>query len=404
MPRGIDYGMMRRVLVESQQPESRRDFVNGMIGAIDAGELKVEDFDFRLLLESSVPGGREIVDSWNPRHGGGSGINLNSLMEAEATDTAAFANINGQLAYSTILAKYNSEKFVFKDLIPTVQTPFSGEKIPGIGGLGDKAEVVEEKGFFPLVGPNEDWVRTPETKKRGLRTAFTKEAFFFNRVGARLMEEGGAVGEWLGLNREKRAIDCIIDENTTSHRYNRKDRGAVATYGNNSGNHDWDNLEATNGLVDWTDINNALLLLSAIRDPNTGEPLDMGMGQYDLVCTKGLEATALMILRATEVVTHVGGYATSGNLTEMRGPNPVAGKFRVLCTNLVADRLATDTSWFIGNIGEAFVYMENWPLQVKQSPANSQREFDQDIVLEYRADERGAYSTKEPRKMVTCTA
>lgn len=402
MPRGINYGMMKRMLIESAQPESRLEFVSGMVNAIDAGELTIHDFDFRMLMENSIEGGREILDSWNPKHE--KPINLNRLMESEATDTSAFANISGQLAYSTILPAYNAEQFVFKNLIPSIPTQFNGEKIPGIGELGDKAEVVPELGLFPLVGPTEDWVRTPETKKRGLRTAFTREAIFFNTVGARLVEAGRKVGESLGLNREKRAIDCIIDENTTSHRYNRKDRGAVATYGNNSGNHDWDNLEASNGLVDWTDINNALLLLSAIRDPNTGEPLDMGVGQYDLVCAKGLEATADMILRATEISTHIGGYATSGNLTEMRGPNPVAGKFRVLCTNLVGDRLATDTSWFFGNISEAFAYMENWPLKILQAPANSQREFDQDIVLEFRADERGAYTTREPRKMVTCTA
>lgn len=396
MPRGINYGEMRRILVESRQQESREKWLDGITDAIDAGHLKVDDFDLHQLFESTVRDGREIIDSWNP-NSKGEPINFNRLVESGATDSSAFSTITKQIVYSMILPEYQSEEFVFTKIIPEVQSSFNGEMIPGIGGIGDKAEIVPELGTFPLVGPNEDWIRTPETKKRGLRTALTREAIFFNRVDARLRAATSAVGKSLGLNREKRATDCIIDENTTAHRYNRKDRGSIATYGNNSGSHDFDNYEASNALVDYTDVNNVMLLLSAMRDPNTGEPVMLGGGVPTLICTKALELTAKSILNATQIFLHNGGYATSGNLVEMQIPNPVRSGFNVVTSNLLGDRLATDTDWFFGYPATAFRYMRNWAMQVLQAPASSINEFNQDIVMEWRADERGAYATVEPR-------
>jgi hypothetical protein len=43
--------------------------------------------------------------------------------------------------------------------------------------------------------------------------------------------------------------------------------------------------------------------------------------------------------------------------------------------------------------------MENWPLSVVQAPANSEVEFTQDVVLRWKASERGAAATLEPRYM-----
>jgi hypothetical protein len=47
--------------------------------------------------------------------------------------------------------------------------------------------------------------------------------------------------------------------------------------------------------------------------------------------------------------------------------------------------------------------MENWPLAVVQAPANSEVEFTHDIVLRWKASERGAAATLEPRYMARST-
>ncbi len=50
----------------------------------------------------------------------------------------------------------------------------------------------------------------------------------------------------------------------------------------------------------------------------------------------------------------------------------------------------------------AFSYMENWPITVVQAPANSEAQFNQDIVARFKASERGIPAIMEPRRMMRC--
>lgn len=394
---------LRRLYEAARNDRTPQRFFDDLKENLSNGQIKPDEFSIRDLFEefvcdeSGAKCGREIVDSWKPGYAA-----KVSLTENTAIDTAAFSNISGQIVYTTLLEKYSAAAAVFAPLIPTVATQFNGEKIAGIAEIGDKAEVVNEKESYPMVGTNEDWIQTPETKKRGLIVPVTREAVFFDRTG-QLLQRAGDVGTWMGVNREKRAIDCIIDENTTTHRYNRKNYGTTATYGDNSGTHNWDNLEASNGLVDWTDVDNLLQLLDNMRDPNTGEPIVFS-GQLALIHTRQLRATVQRVLNATQIQTVTPGYATSGNPSVAISNNPVASVATPVSSTLLADRLATDTSWFLGYPSQAFRYMENWPLQTVQAPVNSEMEFTNDIVMRWKASERGAYATVEPRCMTKATA
>jgi len=60
--------------------------------------------------------------------------------------------------------------------------------------------------------------------------------------------------------------------------------------------------------------------------------------------------------------------------------------------------------WFIGDFRKAFAYMENWPITVTQSPPGSEAEFNQDIVVRFKASERGAAAVINPRYVVMSTA
>jgi hypothetical protein len=362
--------------------------------AFEQKELRPRDFDFGRLFEACF--------GWhNFRSCRHENAMAHDIMEAQgATSTAAFQSISGQIVYNTIMEKYMSEEFTFTQLIPTVQTQLSGEKIAGISQLGDEATVVPEGDPFPLVGVREDYIETPETKKRGFIAPVTREAVFFDRTGV-LLDRLGEGSYFLGLNKEKRAIDCIIDENTTDHRY--RWRGVtIASYGDNTGTHTWDNLVASNAFVDWTDIDNAEQTANALVDPNTGEPI---MFDYvDIVATKQLERAVARNLSATEIRVTTPGFATSANPTQTQAANPYLNRFTYRGSRLLAARLATDTDWFIGNIGKYARYMQNWPISTRQAPTNSHDEFHRDIVMQWRCDERGAFVVVEPRAVVKNTA
>lgn len=336
--------------------------------------------------------GRELRESWNPKHGGG----VQLLEAGNAVDTSVFSNITGQIVYSTIMQVMASEVFAFSQLVTTVPTQLSGEKIPGVGQLGDKAEVVGEAQQYPTVGVGEDYIETPATTKRGLIVPVTKEAIFFDRTGL-VLGRCRDVGEALAVGKEKRIIDAYVDENSTAHRYKWKG----TSYATFQASTPWINIKSSNTLVDWTDIDAAEQILNAITDPNTGEPV-MSEPTH-LICCKELEQTARRIVNASEITVVTAGYATSGNPTETKAGNPYRNKYQVLSSRLLAARMATDTSWFLTNPAKQVAYMENWPMTIAQAPVNSEAEFTQDIVLRFKASERGAAAVMEPRVAVKST-
>ncbi len=343
---------------------------------------------------------------------GRSGESALALMEAAgATSSNAFQQISGQFLFSTTMQNYESEQFVFTKMIPTRNSPFlTGEKIPGISNLGDEATVVNELEEFPLAGVSENYIETPDPRKRGLRIAVSREAIFGDRTGL-LVTNVSKLSESLGINQEKRAIDCVIDEgagasaDVNSHRY--KWRGdLMATYGNNTGTHSFDNLETGNALLNHTSIDLMEQLFAGMTDPDTGEPISVFADT--LIVAPGLTGTAWRVLNAMMVSLQAGGFATSGNLYRTDFSNPVgktefSAPYKLMTSRLLGTRMTIPTSWYLGSPSKAFVWMENWPMRMLSAPAMSEDEFKRDIVLQHRIDRRGAYATIEPRLMAKAT-
>lgn len=370
-----------RSLFESKQVRPRD---------IDLGKAFAEAFGWRAFLDCRA--GKTLAND----------VFRQAVTEAEgAVSTAAFQSISGQFVYQNVLDAYESEEFVFTKLIPEAQaSTLDGEKIPGITEIGDELAVRNEGDPYALAGVGEDWIFTPQIKDRGVIVPVTWEAIFNDKTGL-LAGRCADVGKWAGVNVEKRAADCVVDENTTAHRYNW--RGTViATYGDNSGSHTWDNLAASNALVDWTDIDTAEQLFNGLTDPYTGEPIMIE--PRHLIVTKQLEAVARYNLSATSIATHVGGYATSGNLNEVTYDNPWRAKYELVTSKLLASRMATDTSWFLADVSKLAKRMVAEPLTVVQAPTNNADEFNRRIVSQHRVNERSAFVVVQPRAAVKSTA
>jgi hypothetical protein len=76
---------------------------------------------------------------------------------------------------------------------------------------------------------------------------------------------------------------------------------------------------------------------------------------------------------------------------------------RCLIASGLNETVAADV-WLLGNFKKAFAYMENWPITVTQSPLGSEADFTQDIVVRFKASERGTPAVINPRYVVKCTA
>ncbi len=325
------------------------------------------------------------------------------LREAGPVMTTSFQNISQQFLAATFMEAYSIPERVFMGLIPTRKTNRKYERIAGVTHAGDEADIVEEGKSYPLVGVGEDWVDTPEVRKRGMMAQITKETITFDETGL-VVDRVRMLGDWLGLNQEKRAIDCIIDGNTTAHRYNWQ--GTVyASYVDSP----WDNLVASNALADETDIDNAYLALAAIEDPVTSEPQEVTVRH--LVAPMGLYNKALYAL-APQIRATLPGFATSADPKQAMINNPVLAKIggppQVISTQLLNKRLTAasiaTTTWFMGDITAYAEWQEVWPTTFATFGAMGQLEFQQDIVQQFKASQMGSYRVKNPRKMTKNTA
>lgn len=377
-----------------------RPCVKRLRESLKVGHLKPRDFTLRDLAEGLVtdrqgnPMGPDYIRALDPMRAG-DGDTREIL---EAVDSSAFANITGQLAWSTILEAYENTMFVGDQMMTTIPTRLNGEKIPGVTNLGDDGQIVEEGKPYPRAGVSQDWVETPQTTKRGLIVEVTKEAIFFDTTGI-FLGRCAQVGEALGLGKEKRILDMVLGVTN-----NYKWRGtAYDTYQTSS---PWDNVTASCGLTDWTDIDEVLTTFADLTDPATGEPILMMPNTIWLHTSK--RATLNYILNSTQVKIDPNANAGTSQYQQYVPNNVLVGQYQVIASPMMDARYTagsvTTTDWFMGDPKRAFSYMENWPITVVQMPPNSYEEWNRDVVAGWKASERGTVAVTEPRRVGKATA
>jgi hypothetical protein len=365
--------------------------VQHLAEALRERRVRPEDFSLRDLAEALVPDGREWVRTLDPRSASGVSI----LEAGDGVDVTAFLNITGQVIYSKIMDAYTQEAFVVSKLVDTIPTRLDGEKIPGISRVKDQIDEVPPGMPFPSLGFGEDYIETPSTTKRGFIVPVTKEAIFFDRTNL-VLSRAAEVGEILGLNKEKRLIDLAIGA-TNNYRW----RGtAYNTYQTAA---PWVNSISDNELIDWTDVDAAEQLFADILDPNTGEPVLVTPST--VLVMPAYRHAAQRIFNAAEI-----RYQPSDAPSMTVATNPLSNyqvvESRLAYRRIVAAGAAPDDAkkwWFIGDFSRAFAYMENWPITVTQSPQNSEADFNSDIVVRFKASERGAAAVINPRYVVKAT-
>ncbi|TWT96771.1 hypothetical protein Pla108_25450 [Botrimarina colliarenosi] len=359
--------------------------------ALEEKSLRPEDFSIRDLAEALIPDGREWVRTLDPRSGGVSPV----LEASEGIDASAFQNIAAQVVHAKVLEAYTQEAFVASRLVETVPTRLDGEKIPGVSRIADQIDEVGAGMPFPSLGLDEDYIETPATSKHGFIVPVTKEAIFFDRTNL-ILSRAAEVGEVLGLNKEKRLLDLIVGVTN-----NYKHKGV--SYDTYQASGPWANVAAGNELVDWTNVDVAEQLFADILDPGTGEPVLLGA--TTALVMPAYRHAAHRTFNASEV-----SYAPSGSASATIAANPL-GNYRVEESRLAYRRvLASGVApadakkwWFLGDFRKAFAYMENWPITVTQAPLGSEADFTNDIVMRFKASERGAAAVINPRYVVKCT-
>ncbi|MDO4570324.1 MAG: hypothetical protein Q4D38_08075 [Planctomycetia bacterium] len=360
--------------------------------ALDEHMLAPEDFSLRDLAETLVPDGTEWVRTLNP--------SATPLIESGAVDSTAFLNITGKIIQSKIKESYEHPAFVASKLVPVVSTRLSRERIPGVGQISADTMHVHEGMPYPNAGFGEEYVDTPETMKHGLIVPVTKEAIFFDQTGL-VLRRATEVGEILGADREKRILDVILGiQNTYSLNgtpYN--------TYYASSDNGPWVNKIDSNELQNWGSVDAAEQIFANMLDSNTGDPILINAESVLIMPAKRFTAARIFFDAQLEWENE----STSSGNHRLTFPNPLS-KYRVFDSAYAYRRLITSgvaaadaaKYWFIGDFKRAFAYLENWGLSIAVSNAHSEAAFAQDILVRYKASERGTPAVLDPRYVVCC--
>lgn len=335
--------------------------------------------------------GRDALERMNPRYRPNQGFMLEA---GDVVNTGAFSNIIGQITYTTVLAQLENADHVGMGLVTTDPGTTQYEEIvPGVGGIGDRAEDVGEGENYPTVGLSEEFIEIPRKVKDGFVLPVTEEAIWEDKTGGLLMQRANAAAESMGITMEKAALSTALGVTNTYKRNNVTRNTYLDTGG-------FDNL-IVDVLDDYTDINAALLLFDAIDDPNTGEPINVA-GQMQLVVPPALYMTALAILNATELKIGADSGAVqqmTNNLLQVQ----TRRRFTVVSNQYVKEATNSDIIWFLGKFPDAFGYREIWPLQVYRQDRTSEAGFARDVVTQIKVRRKGVFYVREPRKVVKST-
>lgn len=418
--------------------------------------MTFDDWSLRDLFENLVrnksdgqPVGRSFVEDYMSDERG-----LQRLQESGsigAVDYSLFYGITGQLMITAILQGFTREEFAISNLCPTYPTRFmDGERIPGMGLPADPDKggieditLVKENQPYKMVGFGEEYIELPATDTRGLIIGLTRLAIYGDRTGL-ITQRANEVGYLLGLRKEKRAIGALIGGTvnpcyfkekrlgnkaiTTVDAYqysantgatdangvtcNRQFAYAAGTLGAAAGtNQAFYNDIPNNPLRDYTAFRTADQAFSKVVDPNTGEPVVVGRPFVILPYTRKWDiiqiVQAMNIFKLTQAGGSTGAFGTGQALTQ----TPNAAMSGMLAESFITSRqlraqLVTqlgmsdadcDYVWFNGDFAEALKYSENWPITVTQAPPQSEAEFAQDVMVRFKASERGNWGWWNPR-------
>jgi len=373
--------------------------------------------------------------------------------ELSAIDYTMFAGITGPFVYNATLKGFEHEQFVFSKMAGTYNTTFiTGERLPGVSlpytddaagydsadaaAQGQEDLLLKRPGKeFATATLGENYVDLPETELRGLRIGIERTTIYTDRVGM-IASNAARVGEILGLHKEQRGLRTFLGITSVTYKEKFQFDSAPVTIGpwqlgDAVTNSNADQLSVTysdrkfpfindisaNPLTDWTNFKASDKAFSRVVDPNNGLPLTLGLQgvlapfSQRMEIPRILEAWNIWKLSASSVS---GGAFGNGSINTVSA-NPLTqalGSLDVRTSRMMVQEMVKsglyaydgagglpdpELVWFTGDFKEAIKYMTNWPIKVQQAPMNSDAAFTHDIILQWRADERGKWAWFNPR-------
>ena len=373
--------------------------------ALSKGELKPEDFSLRGLASQLVvgPDGKPVGQGFIGQ------LDVISEAAAQAVNSDAFAQINGQIFYNAVLEGYRqAEPTLAPEFGVVNSTNLRGERFAGVSDVALPLPVIPENQEYPPLQPSANYIQSPAQLKRGLRIEISREALMMDRTGE-LLDRCRQVGKAVGIDRELEATATLADvvglasstaagTGTARTRYNWLGT-AYATY---QAATPWINDKGSNALKTALNVNAANILLAQMLDPFTNMPIAIPEGEMVLVVTPENEYVAKQIAAAIQLRTGPAGLTDTNPLMVADGAPPV--NFRVVTSKYLARFLTLNSlptsTWFLGSLKQAFKWIRALDITVSEALPGSHYMWSHDVVQAYKAGRIETGYTWEPRAIV----
>lgn len=376
-----------------------------LIEAFKSGQIPLHEVSFRALAGALItnksdgkPCGNELLASL------ASGPLQENL--ANVVSSADFSHITGQVYYNSIKEGYDLSGYNVGPMFGVIQSNVitAQEKFAGISNIGDASKVIGENQEIPFAAVSEDYVQSPVQQKWAMRIGLSREALISDRTGV-LIERCRDLGRMIGLAREKEAVDTIIANSGATGRVPYLWRGTgVAPWQTSATNSPYyNNVVASNGLVDQSSINNAYVNLASQTDPFSGEPLS-DPATFTLLCTPANRFIAEHIAHSLQYRGSSGSSNFATNLSEGASVVP----FNVVVSKYLHSRLATagqaDTNYYFGDFSRAYRWVRALDIEVLESLPNTGLSFSHDILQQFKVHKYETSMIMEPRFVCKNTA
>ncbi len=360
-------------------------------GLLDSGKVKPSDFSLRQLFEDLVD-----VDLGAP-----------AVEVAEGLNTSAFPTIAQKIIHKDILEEYDLAVGNVGMLVSESEaTHVDSELVAGFSAA-DSTPLLRRQGmaYEETDFGEKDWKIV--MADFGRMISLTREVIFEDRT-SEVLKLAKEIGRASGQHKAKMIIQTIeglarsaFEEGTS----------AAATYkGTAMANTDLysddhsafdgqvnDNLEASNALVDYTDIDKVYQLFAKMVD-EAGNPIDV-VPSAVLIPT-ALKATAAKIFKSDLLIAT----GTTSDVQNIPTYNPIqdlgAGNLTIVSSIFLA---ATD-AWYLGAFDKQLLWLNVFMPATASQGADSELAFTNQIVARFRFSYHAGVGHTDWRYIVKNTA
>jgi len=299
-------------------------------------------------------------------------VSENDFDIEEAIDSSAFPKITGALINKVVQEAYELEYGIGDMLVTKIPSSVKDETIVGFSEDMAMQEVEENMAYQE--GSIGEKYHKINNRKFGRIISLSEEMVKFDQTGQMVMR-AKRIGEAARGKHERIIMDAVLGLTASGINASWRPGGTATTLYNSASADPYttatlDNLGAI-VLADETDLDEAGALLGAFTDENG---LPMVVNPKILLTGMALRSTANKICYSGQSVV---SDSPAGSKNIYTGTD-------VKTSNYI-DTLVSATAWYYGDFKKQFVYTDVFPLQVLQAKAGNEKEFENDIVIRFKA-------------------